>query len=102
MSLGAHGVTFVLDAVPPDAGTRPLWLELQIVHTNQGVLAHRVFTISEPGAHRLGVSLPPNILVDDNEYLAVVKLQRCFTPRNMGINGDDRRLGIRIRSVQFD
>ena len=102
MALGAHGFTFLLDAVPPDAGTRPLWAQAEIVHEKRGVLASRKFTISEPGAHRLGVSLAENSRVDDDDYRAVVKLQRCFIPRNMGINGDDRRLGMLIKSVEFD
>ena len=31
-----------------------------------------------------------------------MKLQRCFIPKNLGINGDGRRLGMLIKSVEFD
>ena len=102
MALGARGFTFVLGAVPPDAGARPVAAEVQITHEKRGVLVTRDFKIAAPGEHRLGITLPGNARVDDDDYRAVVKLQRCFIPKNMGINGDDRRLGILIKSIEFD
>ena len=102
MPLGARGITFVLGAAPPDAGARPLSAEVQVIHEKRGVLATRTFMIAQPGAQRLGVTLPENVLVDDDDYWAVVKLQRCFIPKNLGINGDGRRLGMLIKSVEFD
>ena len=102
MALGARGFTFVLGAVPPDAGARPVAAEVQITHEKRGVLVTRNFMIAEPGEHRLGITLPGNGQVDDNDYSAVVRLQRCFIPKNLGINGDDRRLGMLIKSIEFD
>ena len=102
MALGAHGVTFVLAAAPPDAGMRALEAQVQIIHDKRGVLATRDFNITEPGAQRLGVTLPGNVQVDDDGYWAVMKLQRCFIPKNLGINGDGRRLGMLIKTVEFD
>ena len=102
MALGARGVTFVVGAALPDAGMRPLTAEVQIVHESRGVLAKQEFLITQPGAQRLGITLPGSVQVDDDGYRAVVKLQRCFIPKNLGINGDGRRLGLLIKSVEFD
>jgi len=102
MALGAHGFSFSVANMPPDASLRPLAAKVQITHEKRGVLATRDFVISDPGAQRIGVTLPANGQVDDDDYRAVVTLQRCFIPKNMGINGDERRLGMVIKSIEFD
>lgn len=102
MALGAHGFSFVIGAAPPDAGQRPIAAEIQITHDTRGILARRAFMLNNPGSQRIGIALPPGNQVDDDEYKAVIRLDRCFIPKNMGINGDDRRLGTLVRSIEFD
>lgn len=97
---GAHGFGIVVDSVPPDVGTKPLRIEAQIRHTARGILAAQEIIVSEPGPRKIGVTLPPGGLVDDDDYQAVLRLQRCFIPRNLGINADGRRLGVRINSLK--
>ena len=102
LPLGAHGFSFVVDALPPDIGAQPLRIEAQISHATRGLLATQEITISEPGKPRIAVTLPGGALVDDDDYRAVLRLQRCFIPRNLGINGDGRRLGVRIKSIEIN
>ena len=102
LPLGARGFSFIIGAVPPDAGAYPLRVEARITHARRGVLATQEFTIGEPGTHRIGVALPAGEQVDDDDYRADLRLQRCFIPKNLNINADARRLGVLIKSVDID
>lgn len=103
LPLGAHGFSFIVGAVPPDVRAQPLRIDAEIRHgKRETVVATREFTIIEPGEHRIYVTLPVDDLVDDDDYQAVLNLQRCFIPKNLGINADDRRLGVMIKSLDVD
>jgi len=102
LPMGARGFRFIISAVHPDVGAHPLHMEVRIVHAKRGVLATQEFTIGTPGAHRIGTALPAGEQVDDDHYRAELRLQRCFIPKNMGINADGRRLGVLIKSLEID
>ena len=66
--------------------------------TNLGRLSGELFCFFETGPRNVLVAFPEGMVADDGDYQLVLRLQRCFIPRNMGINADGRRLGIQIES----
>jgi len=98
MPLGSHGITLNIAGTQPDVAKRPLPAVLSIVHTEKGVLAKSELSFTQDAPTRIEVNLPEGVVTSDIQYRAVLRLQRCFIPKNMGINADDRRLGIRIQS----
>lgn len=99
MPLGSHGITLNLARTQPDVAKRPLSALLSITHPNKGMLAQTDLTFTKDAPIRIELNLPEGVTTSDTQYRAVLRLQRCFIPKNMGINADDRRLGVRIEST---
>ena len=50
-------------------------------------------------AKMIELLIPDNRLLENNKGKAVLRLSNCFSPRDLGINLDGRRLGIQIEKV---
>jgi hypothetical protein len=96
--LGSHGITLNIAGTQPDVVKRPLPAVLSIVHPEKGVVAKTELSFTKDAPTRIELNLPGGVMTTDSKYHAELRLQRCFIPKNMGINADDRRLGIRIQS----
>ncbi len=97
---GRYRITFQIKGLPPDIAQHPLMTTLSIVRGENEVLVSRQILLSKDGPAVMEISLPDGRVVDSADYRAVVSLQKCFVPRNMGINADDRRLGLQIGEVK--
>lgn len=95
---GARGMTLELKGVQPGVASRPLAATLSIRHGARSVIQTNEILFKEDGPRKLRIDFPQNAVADDGEYRVELRLQRCFIPRNMGINSDGRRLGIQIQS----
>ena len=100
MPSGTQGVIFKLSGTQPDVARRPLPAMLSLVHPERGTLSSTTITFNKDAPTRIELNLPEGVIANDTQYRAVLRLQRCFIPKNMGINADDRRLGVRIQSVE--
>lgn len=94
---GARGMTLELKGIQPGLATRPLSAVLSIKHGENSVIQTNNILFAEDGPRKLRIDFPQNAVADDGEYRVELRLQRCFIPRNMGINADGRRLGIQIK-----
>lgn len=98
---GVHGINIGLHTTQTDVGRRALESQAQIIHPQHGVLASTSISWNRDGRGFIDLRLPSNELLPDNESTAVLTLSQCFTPRNLGVNTDNRRLGVKIESVEF-
>ena len=98
---GVHGIRLELNGTQPDVGRRALGAQIQVVHPQHGVLARSEISWSSVGPGSIELRLPGNKVLSDDRSKAVLTLSRCFTPRNLGINSDVRRLGVNIESIKF-
>jgi hypothetical protein len=101
MPAGARSITLNVAGDLPDIVRHPLSATLAIVQGANEVLASTPFTFNSPAPAVLSVTLGDTISADRSNYRAVLKLQRCFVPRNFGNTLDDRRLGVRITGVDI-
>ncbi len=100
MPKGSQGVRIRLISTQPDVGRRPLPGTLTLVDHNYATVLKQdlSFRTNEPQELEL---ILPNGVVSGRDYRVELKLDRCFIPRNIGMNGDGRRLGVRIGSVDW-
>ena len=92
-------MTFEVKVLPPDIARHPLKVSLSIVRGEREILATRDVTLTLEGPFTLSVGLPGDQRVEGETTRAVIRLDKCFIPRNMGINADGRRLGIQLRAA---
>jgi hypothetical protein len=95
---GARGMTLALKGTQPGVATRPLSAVLSIRHGERSIIETQNISFTEDGPRTLRIDFPDNAVADDGEYRVELRLQRCFIPRNIGLNADGRRLGVDLRS----
>lgn len=98
--VGAQGIVLNLAMTQPDVVTRPLPGSLSLWF-NQSLLLKKDFRLNQTTPQSLAIDLPEGSLATPDDYQIELKVQRCFVPRNFGINQDGRRLGVRIESVDW-
>jgi hypothetical protein len=98
--VGARGATLNLATTQPDVVRQPLSVSL-LMWFDQRFLAQKDFVLNKTGPQSIEIALPEGKLATPDDYQIELKLQRCFVPRNFGMSGDGRRLGIRIESIDW-
>jgi hypothetical protein len=89
-----------LATTQPDVVTRPLPASLAIWF-DRGLLLKRDFVLNQTAPQTLTIDLPEGRVATPDDYQIELNLQRCFIPKNFGINSDGRRLGVRIDSIDW-
>jgi|UPI00049070E3 O-antigen ligase len=96
----AKGLTLKVRETQPVLSQVPLFLTVS--ERQQGVAAAQKIL-----RYELGVNTPQDIVVPIDFFgvqkpqQLVFKTSRCFTPKNLGVNSDPRRLGIVVESVMW-
>lgn len=100
-----NGVRLYLSETSPDALIRPLGGTLIISDSAGQKIAEQyvLWSNSGPSVIEVRLDIQPAVsnLMLNNQLQAQLKLSRCFIPRNLGINIDNRLLGVRINRVEF-
>jgi O-antigen ligase len=100
MPKGSQGVRIGLISTQPDVGLRPLLGTLTLVDHNYATVLKQDLALSKNEPQELKLILPDGV-VSGRDYRVELKFNRCFIPRNIGMNGDGRRLGVRIGYVDW-
>lgn len=82
-----------------DAQRRPLKIEFSLKQAGR-IMASKERTINAPGPYAESVDISQ--LSPGAEILLQIKTSRCFTPINLGVNGDKRPLGLQLNKVSQD
>jgi hypothetical protein len=98
--VGAAGLVLNLATTQPDVVKRPLNGSFSLWY-DQRLLLTKDFVLTKTGPQSLELGLPEGKVATPDDYQIELKIQRCFVPRNFGMGGDGRRLGIRIESVDW-
>jgi hypothetical protein len=98
--VGATGLVLNLATTQPDVVKRPLNGSFTLWY-DQRMLLTKDFVLTKTGPQSLELDLPEGKTATPDDYQIELKVQRCFIPRNFGMGGDGRRLGIRIESVDW-
>lgn len=100
MPKGSQGVRISLLSTQPDVTLRPLRGTLTLVDHNYATVLKQDLALNKNEPQELKLMLPEGTL-SGQDFRVELKLERCFIPRNIGMNGDGRRLGVRIESLQW-
>jgi O-antigen ligase len=100
MPKGSQGVRIKLVSTQPDVWLRPLSGTLTLVDHNYATVLKQDLLLTKNEPQDLELLLPQGVL-SGRDFRVELKLDRCFIPRNIGMNGDGRRLGVRIEFVQW-
>ena len=96
---GAKGITLNIKGTQPYVTKRPLAADLSIMHGESRLIQSSKILFNRDGFYQISVNFDKGAIADDGEYRAELRLERCFIPRNLNINGDGRRLGLQIESA---
>jgi O-antigen ligase len=102
---GASAIEFTLVPNRPQLEKNPLSARLELLSWEAGkgkvpinTITHQ-WSANEPATLRL--ELPSQYWNSANVITARLQLSSCYTPRNLGMNTDGRRLGIQIEELRY-
>ena len=101
----SKGVEIVLSPNRPNINKIPVTARFEVLSWEAGRGKVPVLTISHQWVNNepatILLELAPQYRSSSNIVTARIQLSNCYTPRNLGINTDGRRLGAQIQSVHF-
>ena len=97
---GSQGLKLNLTTTQPDVFKRPLPATLGIFF-NERLLFKKEFVLNKTGPQSLELDFPDGQSATPDDYHIELVVNRCFVPRNYGMNGDGRRLGLQIHSMDW-
>jgi hypothetical protein len=100
MPVGAVGVRFNLATTQPDVAARSLHGALTVWFDRRELLV-KDFSLTKTGPQTIEIDLPGGKFATPDDYQIELRVARCFVPRNFGMSGDARRLGVRIDSIEW-
>ncbi len=92
-------MTFNIAGDLPDIERRPLAGDIKIINGKNVVVLESPFVLNSVAPRSISVAFPQVSSDLGSSYKVVLSVDRCFVPRNFGV-ADDRRLGVRLESVQ--
>ncbi len=98
--VGARGMILDIVNAHPDSAKRPLEGSLTLWY-NRTVLLKQSFSFATTGPQHLEIYLPNETIATPDDYQIELRLQRCFVPRDFGMNSDGRRLGVNVKSIDW-
>ena len=72
-------------------------LQMELIDSTNKVLAKSLTKLQTNDPTIVILALDQPLIVASEPLKAIFKLSGCFTPRNIGMNADGRRLGIFIK-----
>lgn len=98
--VGARGMILDIVNAHPDSAKRPLAGSLTLWY-DRAIVLKQDFSFAATGPQRLEIYLPNETIATPDDYQIELQLQRCFVPRDFGMNNDGRRLGVNVKSVDW-
>lgn len=102
---GAREIEFTLTPNRPQLEKHPVSARLEILSWEAGkgkvpvnAITHQ-WSINEPVALKL--TLPSQYWSSPNVITARLQLSSCYTPRDLGMNTDGRRLGVQVQEIRY-
>lgn len=97
----SQGVRIELQSLQPDSARRPLTLRLMLISEDQQTLVSQSYDFAEGDRQTMEILLPAAALDDTKSKQVMLMIERCFVPKSFGMSGDQRRLGVRIKSIDY-
>lgn len=95
---GASGTTFSIKATQPNPN---LTVAAEIVHPTLGVISATETNFKTNAKNLIMINMPAGQYATDDRYEVVLKIERCYIPKNWGISNDPRKLGIQIDAIKM-
>jgi hypothetical protein len=98
---GSKGVKLTIEHANPYLAQNPISVKLSIRLPDKGTSAVLDYTVETHLRQSIELMFPLDSLPDSSLGQLELRVSRCFIPRNLAMNSDGRRLGIRISSVDW-
>ncbi len=98
---GARGIEIPVDITRPNLKKEPVMLRLDLIQEGVGSLATTTDTWDSSGEKVFRVTVPDGFDLGAGAITARLRFSSCYTPRDLGVNTDGRRLGGQIGAVLF-
>lgn len=96
-----NAVRIELQSLQPDSARRSLGLQLMLIGEDKQTLASQSYDLKQGNLQTMEILLPASALDDTKAKQVMLVVERCFVPKNFGMGGDARRLGVRIKSIDY-
>lgn len=96
-----QGVRIELQSLQPDSARRSLSLQLMLIDEDKKTLVSQRYDFKNGNMQAMEILLPATALNDMQLKQVLLVVERCFVPKNFGMGGDQRRLGVRIKSIDY-
>ena len=97
-----QGVRITLQSLHPDSAQRPLGIQIMLINSgDKKTLASQRYDFKNSDMQPMKILLPTTASGDIQEKQVMLVVDRCFIPKNFGMGGDQRRLGVRIKSIDY-
>jgi O-antigen ligase len=98
---GTLGIEIPVDITRPNLKKEPVMLRLDLIQEGIGSLSTITNTWDYSGQKFLRVTLPDGVNYGAGAIKARLRFSSCYTPRDLGVNTDGRRLGGQIGRTIF-
>ena len=92
----SSGIEMELEAARPNLARRPLTAQLDFIARDLGSVGSTSVVWTANGVQTLRLAIPPSLLSSTLPITARLRLSSCYTPRDLAVNLDSRRLGVRL------
>ncbi len=98
----AIGLSFKIIDMQPELIKTPLKATLSLLSEDNKTVTTKELSLTRDQQDAFEIRLPENLATSsDNAYKAVLRLNHCFIPRNLGNNADGRRLGVKLGLINY-
>ena len=96
---GSGNLMIALDPMRTNIAKSPLGLKLDIIQDGVGILASKTVELNHNGPQLIDLRFASQGSTQTGLLTANLRLSSCFTPKNLGVSFDARRLGVLVKSV---
>jgi hypothetical protein len=98
---GARGIAIPVDVTRPNLKKEPVILRLDLIQEGVGTLSTTTKTWDSSDIKMMQLALPDSADLGAGAIKARLRFSSCYTPRDLGVNTDGRRLGGQIKDINF-
>ncbi len=97
--LGSKFIAINFAAQGSNRNVNPIDITVSVIITGEGLVISKKHFLSHNESSTLHLEIPERIVKNNKSTYMEIKANRCFTPKNLGVSADNRRLGVKLNNL---